>query len=167
MSTKPKEISLTLSPSLTEHASALFTLSTTQIIVILGIIVFGMAAFITTYNAITSIETDVGQQLNTPQIQHELWVQFGWTLGLSLLILVVAGILAFIFKSNPKILVLGLGGLGIFGIIYSFLVRFQYATNVNGTWENIKLYISWALFIMFIILAIVLTVSGSQHLKIE
>lgn len=150
-----------------QHAEALFSLSTTQIIVILGIIIFGMATFINTYNAITTLESDIGTILDNNKIQRDLWIQFGWTIGFSLLMLVISGILIFIFKSRPKILVVGFSTLGIFGIIYAFLVRFQYSATPNQTWANIKMYISWALFIMFIVVGIIMTLVSKEHLKVE
>lgn len=164
MSSKTSDISII------EHAGSLMDLNTTQIIIILGILIFGMATFINTYNYATSITTDIGNALNTSTIQRELWVQFGWTLGFSILMLVIAAIIFYISKSmksnKPKTLVVGFSTLGIFGIIYAFLVRFQYTATVNITWESLKMYVSWALFILFIILGTVLAAAGGKDLTI-
>ena len=117
-----------------------------QIAAVFGIALSAVAAYITTYNAISKINIDIQQD---PNLTQKLKVRFIITLVISCLAVVVGIFLAYWFRNSLHkvipILGLGLAGAGILGIIYGLVSRYQTSTG-----QGIKVGISWVALLIFL-----------------
>jgi hypothetical protein len=131
------------------NAHRFFTLNNWQYIVILGIAISGLAAFITTYNAVTKINKDLLTCENSVALKHALNTKFLIVLILSCIAVFIGILLAWLFRANAnqrKLLTIGITTMGIFGILYAIGIKFR------GTTNNLQLGISWITFLAFLIL---------------
>lgn len=132
-----------------KFAKNFFTLNNWQYLVILGIAISGLAAFINTYDAISGINKKTQICAQSSLLQKELNTQFIVLIVLSCFAIVLGIILAWIFRSGTnqrKIVTLGIMTVGIFGIIYALAIKF-YQFSISA-----KLGISWVAFLGFLIL---------------
>lgn len=132
-----------------ENISKYFNITSWQGIVIIGIAISGIASFVNTYNAWSGINIELEKCSQTSELKKKLYIQFIVIMVLSSLAIVLGIVLAWLFRTseNPrKILTFGIITLGILGIVYALATKFQNTSN------SIKLTISWASFIGFIIL---------------
>ncbi|XWV24782.1 hypothetical protein QJ856_gp1001 [Tupanvirus deep ocean] len=147
------------------YAKSYFNLSVWQYLIIIGIAVSGLAAFINTYDAITNINSNLKACSQRDELQKELNTQFIVLMVLSSFAIVFGAILAwFLRKSANRRLLLtwGIITTGIFGILYGLAVRFQNVSN------NIKLFASWITFIGFLVMGWFLSMKSDQgKLKIQ
>jgi len=129
------------------NLASLFTLNKWQLIVILGIAISGLAAFVNTYNALSGINTLTNTCYNQDVLKRKFNTQFIVTLVLGIVALVVGLLLSWLFRksSGLRLATLGLGIAGIFGIIYAISVKFSGANNA------LKLGVSWTAFVVFIL----------------
>ena len=131
------------------HFKRLFTLSNWQYVVILGIAISGLAAFVNTYDAWSGINAKLAACTQDPVLKKELNTQFIVILVLSCLAVLLGIILAWIFRSKlnqRKIITLGITTAGVLGILYALSIKFQNTTNAA------KLGVSWVSFLAFLIL---------------
>lgn len=130
------------------------SLSGPQLIIVLGIAISGLAAFINTYNAITKINAQIQQCTDSPQLRSALNKQFIVILVLSCFAVVLGIFLAWLFRkatNQRQLLTLGIIAIGIFGILYAISIKFQYVAN------DLKLGLSWVSLAAFIILGFFLS----------
>lgn len=131
------------------NVSRYFTLNAWQYLVILGIAVSGLAAFATTYDAITGIDTKMAVCEQTGDLKHQLNIKFIVILVLSCLAVVFGIIMAWFFRSQEnqrRLLTLGITTSGILGILYALSIRFTSTSNL------VKLGISWGSLLCFLLL---------------
>jgi len=146
--------------SITNEAGAMknyFTLQSWQLLVILGIALSGLSTFVTTYNAWSGINTNVQACAQSSLLQKKLKTKFIVILVLSCLAVVLGILLAWFLRRNPnprKLFTLGITGVGVFGIIYAIALKFQNVT------DKVKLGVSWASFVAFLLLGFFLSYGG-------
>lgn len=141
----------------TTSLGKLFTLTNWQYVVILGIAISGLAAFVNTYNAISNIDKNLQKCAETDALKKELKTQFIVILVLSILAVILGMLLAWFFRHSDnqrKVLTLGITTTGIFGILYAISMKLRNVTN------KIKLGISWVSFVGFIILGFFISSEG-------
>lgn len=145
-----------------------FTLSTWHFLVIIGIAISGLAAFVYTYEAISDINSNIQSCLkNCPQsddIKRQQNIQFSVILILSICAILLGLLMAWFFRAKDnqrRLVTLGILTIGIFGVIYALAIKFQTASN------TIKLFSSWFVFIFFIILGWYLSTKKYGTKKIE
>lgn len=129
--------------------SKYFDLSIWQILIIIGIAISLLAAFINTYNAVADLNTACVQ---TEALQKKLNTQFIVMVVLGSIALVVGIILSWLFRrgTGSRLITLGLTASGIFAIIYGLTIRYANTSN------NIKLGISWGALAAFVVLGILM-----------
>jgi len=123
-----------------------------QLIIILGVAVSGLASYVTTYNALSKINT-LSACTESAQLQHELQVKFIVTIVLACIAVVIGIVLSWIFGRNQtphRLVTFGLTAAGLLGILYALSLRFRKLT------DNVQLFISWGSFVAFIILGFLL-----------
>lgn len=126
-----------------------FQLNTWQYLIILGIAVSGLAAFVTTYDAWSNINKNYQACAQTGTLQDELKTQFIVITVLSCFAVILGLILAWFFRKNEnprQLLTLGIMTTGLFGIIYALTIKFQDVDN------KINVALSWITFIGFLVL---------------
>ena len=134
-------------------------LSTTQFLVIIGIAVSGVAAFVNTYNAIAGInylEPAVKESQNLQNVMRTRFIVF---LVISILLIVVGGGLAFSFRNSEnkrKVISYGLITAGILGLIYTLTEQFK------GSSMAAKLAVSWIALIIFLAIGFFLSRGGNK-----
>jgi len=164
-----KNITTTLSESFrlgtraeeSEYAKKYFSLNGWQYLIIIGIAVSGLAAFVTTYNAISGINATILGCTKYGNIKRELTIKFIIILTLSCFAVVLGLILAWFFRKKQnqrRILTLGIITTGILGIIYSLSIKLQDFS------DSIKLIASWLAFIIFLFLGYFLSTKKSVTL---
>ena len=132
-----------------ENITKYFSLNSWQFLVVLGIAISGLAAFVNTYDAWSGINSKIQTCAQSDALQKELNTQFIIIMVISCLAIVLGIILFWLFrnqKNQRRLVTMGITTTGIFGIIYALSIKFQNATN------KIKLGISWTSFIGFLIL---------------
>lgn len=147
VSWKDKLLALTSSFDAKAEAKK-YKLDKLQYFAVLGIAISGLAAFINTYNAISNINDNMMKCATTSDLGKELTTQFIIMLIISIIILIIGIIFMYVFRDSSgfmKIIALSTITLGVFGIIYSASIKLQSLTN------TVKLWISWLVFIGFII----------------
>ncbi|XWV26023.1 hypothetical protein QJ857_gp1057 [Tupanvirus soda lake] len=133
----------------TGYAKGFFNLNIWQYLIIIGIAVSGLAAFINTYDAISGINSKLRACSQSDELEKELNTQFIILMVLSSLAIVIGSILAWLLRRNSNrrlLLTWGIITTGIFGILYGLAIRFQNVSN------NIKLFASWITFLGFLVL---------------
>ena len=133
----------------TGYASKYFNLDIWHYLIIIGIAVSGLAAFVNTYDAISGINANMQACSQTDVLQKELNTQFIVLLALSCFAVLLGLILAWFFRKQDnqrRLITLGIITIGIFGILYALTIRFQYTSN------TIKLFASWITFLGFLVL---------------
>ena len=145
-----------------------FSLTTWQFLVIIGIAVSGIAAFINTYNMWTNINANWNACANSGALKKELQIQFIVLLVVSIVAILIGILLAALFRhsKNPRRLVtLGIVTAGILGTVYAISMKFQNSSNA------VKLGISWFAFLAFIILGIFMstgyTITETKTTKVK
>lgn len=131
------------------NLSRYLTLSTWQYLVILGIAISGLAAFVNTYDAITGIDAKTQACEQTGDLGHQLNVKFIIVLVLSCIAVVLGIVLAWFFRAQVnqhRLMTLGITTGGIFGILYALSIKFVNTSNF------VKLGISWASLLAFLLL---------------
>ncbi|BCS83312.1 hypothetical protein QLL95_gp0811 [Cotonvirus japonicus] len=131
------------------HFARYFNVSGWQMIVIAGIAISSIAAFATTYDAITGLDKKIESCEQTTEIKKQLNTKFIVILVLSCLAVVLGLLLAWFFRTQAnqrRLLTLGITGGGLIGILYSLSLRFRNATNL------VKLGISWVSLLAFVLL---------------
>ena len=133
----------------TINAKRYFTLDTWHYLIVIGIAVSGLAAFVNTYNAISGINDDVISCANSSQLSNDLTIQMIIMLVVSFLAIGLGVLLALLFRKNQnqrRLLTLGIISIGVLGIIYSASIKLQSLSN------QIKLWTSWITFFIFLAL---------------
>lgn len=126
-----------------------FSLNTWQYLIIIGIAISGIAAFVNTYDAWRGISKKMQDCTQSSSLRKELNAQFIVILVLSILTLFLGIILLWIFRNKEnqrRLITLGTITIGILGIVYSISIKLQNLTN------TIKLAISWASFAIFLVI---------------
>jgi len=144
-----------------ENIKKYFQLNSWQYLVILGIAVSGLAAFVNTYDAWTNINSRIKSCAQSDALKKELRTQFIVILVLSCFAVVLGIILAWFFRGQQnqrRVLTLGIITTGIFGILYAISIEFQNVTN------KVKLGVSWVSFLGFLILGFFLSTKKSVSL---
>jgi NADH:ubiquinone oxidoreductase subunit 3 (subunit A) len=153
----------TVSEELT-YLKQYLALDWTQYIIILGIAASGVAAFVSTYDAITDINKNMKACLNTDPLKKERNIQFAIILVVAVLAIIIGIIMSVFFRKQEnqhRVLSLGVITTGILGLLYAISMQFQSASN------TIKLVSSWAVFIVFIMIALVYNLKKSKQRKIQ
>jgi magnesium-transporting ATPase (P-type) len=124
-----------------------FDLSIWQILIVLGLAISLLAAFVTTYTYYA--KTDVLCN-PTPDQQKALNTQFIVTLVLGILALVVGILLSWLFRrgTRSRLITLGVAAAGLFAIVYSFTIKYSNASR------TVKVGVSWAALGVFVVLGI-------------
>lgn len=140
------------------NLSNLFTLNKWQLLVILGIAISGLAAFVNTYNSISGINKLTDTCYNSADLKKKFNTQFIVTLVLGILALILGLLLSWMFRksSGLRLATLGLAIAGLFGIIYAISVKFSGANNA------LKLGVSWTAFGVFVALGFFIANSGGE-----
>ncbi len=142
-----------------------FTISSWQFLIILGIAISGIAALMSTYDAIQAgvadIKTDLQQCAETSGIKTALDLKFWIIIVLSVFIVAISVVLTWFLrdKSQYRLLTLGLITLGIFGILFSIIIKLRtylFSIKGNTTTVWVSLVVSWLVFLAFIILGFVM-----------
>jgi magnesium-transporting ATPase (P-type) len=124
-----------------------FDLSIWQILIILGLAISLLAAFVTTYNY--AAKTDV---LCTPteEQKKKLNTQFIVVLVMGILALVVGILLSWVFRrgTRSRLITLGVAAAGLFAIVYSLTIKYANASR------SVKVGVSWASLAVFVVLGI-------------
>lgn len=128
-------------------------LSATQFIVVIGIAVSGIAAFINTYDAIAGIRKLTPTIEETPELRKALKTRFLVFLSISAILIVIGVILAFVTHGSGrgKVISYGLMTAGVLGFIFTLNDRFK------GYSIAAKLAVSWISLIVFIALGFYLS----------
>ena len=127
----------------------MFTLTNWQYIVILGIALSGVTAFVNTYNTWSQINAKLEACENSKDMKKQLHIQFMIILVLSILALILGILLAWYFRTKTnqrQILTIGIMTTGIFGILYAISMKLRNLSN------GIQLGISWIAFVGFLFL---------------
>lgn len=147
--------------SMKEETKALkkyFRLDVWHYLIIIGIAVSGLAAFINTYNAISDIDKNMKACAQTYTLQKEFNTQFIVLLVLSFFSVLLGLILTWFFRNQEnqrRLITLGIMTVGIFGILYALTIKFQTASN------TIKLFASWITFLGFLVLGFFLSTKSN------
>jgi F0F1-type ATP synthase membrane subunit c/vacuolar-type H+-ATPase subunit K len=129
------------------QAKGYFTLNQWQLLIVLGVAISGIAAFVTAYDALFKIDSKVAACAESDALKKALQTRFIVVLVLSCVAIVIGIILGIVYRKNPKrVLTFGLTAFGILGILYAVITKY------NKAQISIKLGISWTSFIAFIIL---------------
>jgi len=130
-----------------------FSLNKWQMFIILGIAISGIAAFINTYDALFKIDEKMAKCAESDALSHDIKIRFIVLLVVSCLAVALGIILAIVLtvlKKNPKwVLVFSLVIAGVLGVLYAVV------TNYSKADTGVKLGISWASLIAFVILGFV------------
>jgi hypothetical protein len=138
-----------------------FTIDSWQFLIILGIAISGVAALISTYNAIqagvSDLKTDLQQCTESSGIKSALDLKFWIILVLAVFIVAIGAVLTWFLRDQSKyrLLTLGLITLGIFAILFSIIIKlrtFLFSVKGQSTTIWISLIVSWLVFLAFIIL---------------
>ena len=111
---------------------SLFNISPWQYLVLVGIVISGLVAFVNLYEAITGISTDMRTCVDqTPELGTKLRNQFIVILVLSILAFVIGAVWAGYLHSTKaenkrQIFTLGLMTTGILGVAYAISQRFRF-----------------------------------------
>lgn len=134
--------------------------TTTSIIIVLGFAISGLAAFVSTYDAIFGIRREMQRCQDSSALRNKLNVQF-IVLTVLAILLIVAGIALAVYTKSRKpapsaqgelpgkssmYLTVALVTFGIVGLLYALMVKFR------GMAGFFKLGISWIAFICFLVL---------------
>lgn len=125
------------------------SLDTWQYLIIIGIAVSGVATLVTAYNAISNINQYYQTCSDNSKLHTSINIKFGILLVISVLIILSGIGLAWAFKKSNnqrRLLTLGLITTGLFGILYSFSLKFQ------GVVDWVKLLASLFTFVIFLAL---------------
>lgn len=104
------------------------TLNMWQYLVIIGIAVSGITAFVTIYNAASNVNDYYASCESNTNLKKSLNVKFGIMLSISVLIILFGILLAWFFRAKPnprRILTLGIITIGLFGFLYAFSIKLQ------------------------------------------
>lgn len=141
------------------NVKRLISLSGWQYIVILGIAVSGLAAFINTYEAIAGTNDTLKACTESETYKKQINTEFIVLLILSILAILIGAVLAWALRNQGNqrnLITLGIMTVGFFGIIYAISLKFQNVTS------KIKLGISWISFLAFIILGFFMSSGVTQ-----
>ena len=125
------------------------SLDTWHYLVIIGIAVSGLAAFVSTYDAISGINNAVKICTESNVLKKEIDIKFIVLLVLSCFAVILGLVLAWFFRGQDnqrKLLTLAIMTTGIFGILYALTIKFHNASN------TFKLFASWLTFLGFLVL---------------
>lgn len=115
--------------------------------IIVGIAVSGLAAFVTTYDAISNISAEYTACAETGNLKKELDTQFIVITVLSSITVVIGIVMGFLLNDQKyNILTLGIITAGIFGILYALTIKLQSASS------KIKVIAAWTTFFLFLFL---------------
>lgn len=122
-----------------------------QLIALLGIALSGLAAFVTTYDALFKVDSLKSQCDQSGELKSALQTRFIVLLVISCLAVVLGLLIAWFVRNSPaKIVLLGIAGAGLAGILYAVVNKYNHAQS------SIKLGLSWASFVAFVILGVIL-----------
>lgn len=136
------------------HVKKFFSLNKWQYMVMLGVAVSGLAAFVNTYNAWSGINAATKSCTENPDYEKKINTQVIVLIILAVLAIILGAIIAWLLrnlKNTGNIVTLGIITAGIFGIIYAISRKFQNAT------DRLKLGISWVSFFAFIIIGFIMS----------
>lgn len=120
-----------------------------QVLVIFGIAISGISAFMNTYDYVTSVNSQLATCVQSAALKEEINKEFIWLLVLSCLAVVLGSLAAwFLRKSNNQRSVFTFGFIltGIFGILYALSIKYQHIGS------GIKMGLSWTSFLGFLVL---------------
>lgn len=131
-------------------AAKYFSMSPWQFLVILGIGVSGLLAFVNTYNAIFGVNKDLQACKQTGDLAKKLHVEFAILIIISILAIIFGLILSWLLRNSAKsyrTITWGIIIAGVFGIIYAISIKL----SGTGLSNVIGVGLSWTVFIGFLI----------------
>lgn len=147
---------------MTQQLKGYFEISRPQLIVAMGIAVSGVAALFTSYDAASRIDRERRTCETSDALKRKLQVRFIVLLILSIVALVIGIVIGIIMRNNPnKILTIGLMAAGILGILFAIAGRFENSST------GLKVGISWAAFVAFIVVGILMETGRLGGIKKE
>ena len=134
-----------------KHFKRYMNINTWQYLIVLGIAISGIAAFVYTYEALTNINKDIANCMSSGDLGKKINTEFIVLLIVSILAIFMGILMAWSFRKREnqrRLLSLGIISIGIFGVVYSLSLKFQRASNTA------RLFTAWGLFIVFVLLGL-------------